>query len=392
MTDLKRHGLALLVGGLAAVAAVTPAHADIELNGFGSFFYNQSTNPDFLGSYSRNQYADFASLTRFGLNVGSKISDHLTVASQFVVDGGAYSSPGSQPAWGLRANWAYLSWNAAPGLNVKLGRQLFPNWLAAEFTDVGYLQPYIRGPQGVFTMSPFKNFEGLLIDYTADLGFAKLTPAIFGGVASRDFTSYSSDFQTDISNLAGGAVTLNGDGFRVRGMISGAMVRVNSISRNVSPPAPGYPDVASNIVAINGQVINTLTATVGASYDKNNIVVWTEYGKLSGNGGQINMVGPVNLGQLLKDIKGGYALGGYRFGKFMPYVMYSQSDWTQAGFGLGKEKDTTIGLNYAATPGAIVKLAYLTESTDDGLGAFVSRSKGDATAAHTVMAGVDFIF
>ncbi len=392
MTNLKRHGLALLVVGVACFSASAPAHADIELNGFGSFYYNQSTNPDFLGSFSHNQYADFSTLSRFGLNIGSKISDHLSVASQFVVAGDYYTTIGQQPGWGLRANWAFLNWNAAPGLNIKMGRQLFPNWLAAEFIDVGYLQPYIRGPQGVLTMSPFKNFEGLLADYTSDIGIGKLTGTLFGGVATRDFTGYSSDFQTDISNFAGAAVTLNGDGFRVRGQLSRALLKATSIARNVAPPAPGYPNVATDIVAINGEMVNTLTATVGASYDKNNIVVWTEYGSNTGTGGQVNVVGGKNLGQFLQSIHGGYALGGYRFGKLMPYFMYSQSDWSEAGFGLGKEKDYTIGLNYAATPGAVVKLAYMIEATDDGKGAFVTRTAGDATAAHTVMAGVDFIF
>ncbi len=328
----------------------------------------------------------FSNFSKFGLNVGSKLSDEFKVAAQFVVSGNRSLVGSNYPEWALVANWAFVTYTPVKGLNFKLGRQLYPVWIAAEFIDVNYLQPFREMPNSVYSLSPFKGFDGLSVDYGFDLGFGTLTPAMFGGRANLSSGSAAQSIQVDSSNLLGASLTLDGDGYRLRAQTSRSDVRINQ-----TITAAGINRTMSDA---------TIISTVGYRFDKYNIVSWGEYGYSHAPKGQdtgyANVFKPALGGKYLGDIRSWYLLGGYRFGNIMPRYTYAKADW-QAGIVNGKSKTHNFGVNIQATPGVMVKLDYeivkVPGPTENDAALFVTRTAGSTeTTAKSFFAGVDFIF
>jgi hypothetical protein len=374
----------------SALACFQGAYAgDIQLNGFGSVYGAKSIGSDAVSSPLYNDKVDFTQFTRFGLNVGARLADDMDAAAQFVVSGRRQEDFYDGPSWNLYANWAFLNYH--PGnLTVKLGRQLYPAWLAAEYLDVGFLQPYRTLPESVISLMPYRGFDGLTLGYKFDLGFAKLYAAAFGGKASTTSFNYNgtnrSQSYFDASNIVGGTFTLTGDGFRLHGMISRSSVTGYQFASTISTVG-GFP-IQSIIAATNGLSVNTTSATAGLSYDKHNIVFWGEYGMINSNDAP-----STTSGQFLKSAKTGYALLGYRLGALMPRYMISMADYSQLGFsGLGKLTTHNIGANYQLNEKAVLKVDFqMDQLPGDGTATFVTATNG-ATSAKSASVGVDFVF
>jgi predicted porin len=377
-----------MVGGLAVCSSFARA-ADVQINGFGSAYMGYSISSDAIASpYANNSTINFTDFTRFGLNVSSRLSEDWDAGAQFEMYGNRLENFFGGPSYNLTANWAFINYH--PGdLFVKLGRQLYPSWLAAEYLEVGFLQPYRALPQAVISLLPYRGFDGLTIGYKFDLGFARFALSTFGGRAN--YSSYSQSNGTasqavfDTTNLLGVSGTLTGDGYRVHASFSREKVTGNMYAAVKIPPSP----LISIMPVLSGQEANATTLAVGANYDKNNIVVWTEYAAVSSADGTTN-----SSGTFLKGGWAGYALVGYRIGSFMPRYMYSTADYGQLGISsLGKVVTHDIGVNYQVNDKVILKADFQLDTIPDGsTPTFVTRNVASATSATSATLGLDFVF
>lgn len=359
-----------ILAGVLSLTSVASA-ADIQWSGFGSAYYGQAMEEELRPAGLSDKKADFTSFSLFGLNLGAKLDDNLTIASQLVT---SQASP-ADPAWNLQVKWAYLNYRFNDAFSVKAGRQLLPFLMASEYESVRYLLPYRAIPSGIAGLSAFTGFDGVSAGYNLGLGESNsLNVTVFGGRPDLSFNTTAVTGETD--ELLGTAVTFDGSGYRVRA----SYMHANS---TVTIQTGGTP---SSITG-NGRYNQ---ASVGGRFDKYNVVVWGEYAKIWSDDGETSLGG-----DYLDRLEAGYVLAGYRIGKFLPRYTFQ---WADSDSGLGaaaRSTSHTVGVNYELSAQSVFKLEYeQLHRPDDTKGpAFGTLATGSTkTDGGAIFAGIDFIF
>lgn len=96
---------------------------------------------------------DFEALSRAALQLEFRIDDDTRFVTQLL-------SRGSE-GWQTRAEWAYLAHDISPSTTVRAGRLRQPLFLYSETLDVGYTQPWVKGPAEMYGILRFSSYEGL---------------------------------------------------------------------------------------------------------------------------------------------------------------------------------------------------------------------------------------
>lgn len=368
------------LGALAALGMSTLASAqEINMSGFASAHVTQqlggNSNPEY---YSRA--ANYYNFTKFGLNIGSKIDDEWAVQSQILVAGKRIEAGATDPQFGLYANWLFLAYRPNENLRFRFGRQLFPAWMVSEYVDVGYMYPWTETPHAVYELSPFKSLNGVSSDYTFQLNDSqKLTVMVFGGQEDiRIPLSQGGNLDNRYGNVVGSEVALQGKGYRFR-----VMATNYKINTSIDQTGGGTNNYASN---------STTVVTTGFKYDKDNVLVYAEYGFKNGNKNASSVTGidlaynGVSSRSFDKRASAGYITVGYWFDKILPHITASTSKW-ETGVVEGTQDLYSLGVNYKVNDSIIFKT---------NVGYSVSRrgpahmdGQGDSTTAVT---GFDMLF
>src|SRR5262249_40608802 len=128
---------------------------------------------------------------------------------------------GKNDSFGLFAQWAYLNYKPASGTTIKVGRQLYPTLIAAEYARVGYLLPFRQLPSSVSILNPFTRFDGVSAYQIWQSGIGKLTVGLFGGTPLLDIDSEAlTGYDFQMEDLIGIQANLDGDGWRVHAQAS----------------------------------------------------------------------------------------------------------------------------------------------------------------------------
>jgi len=362
------------LSALAVLGLSTLANAqEINLSGFASVHATQKLG----GSSTTEYYSDrtnYYNFTKFGLNIASKIDEKWSVQSQVLVAGKKIEVGAQDPQFNMYANWLFLAYRPTDSLRFKFGRQLFPAWLVSEYVDVGYMYPWTETPHAVYELTPFKSLNGASADYTFRLNDTqKLTVTLFGGQETiRIPLAQGGNEDNKYGNVVGSEVALSGNGYRFRVMGTNYSLETND----------GTNDLKNNSVS---------TVTTGFKYEKDNALVYAEYGYREGNsnGSTVNDVNgnPVpGASSFAKRATAGYVTAGYWFNNILPHLTASTSNW-QTGTVEGTQDLYSFGINTKLNDNMIFKT---------NIGYSVSRQgpahmekQGDAT---TAVAGIDMIF
>jgi hypothetical protein len=363
---------AMLAVGLTSAPALA---MDIGWNGFGSAYYGQALNENLLPGGFTHTHSDFTDFSQMGLNVNAKVTDEAVFAAQLIGTGGQ----GVESNFILYAQWAFLNYKPTDAVSIKVGRQLFPMLLASEYPRVGYLLPYRAIPTAVYGLAPFLAFDGFSAGYRFETGLGGVTVGVFGGSPILD-APMPAGVALSVSQLLGAQATLDGDGWQLRAQASTDHSRMDF----------------TGIGTYEGHSQNY---TVGYRFDRFNIVSWGEYMLVRTPDGSImpplSFIGRLSSGgRYIGRASGGYVLGGYRIGKFLPRYTFARSDM-DFGIGSGKVTSHTIGLNYQASAGTVLKAEYeISLVPAPGGGPFsVTQPAGAVdTVGGAFYAGVDFIF
>lgn len=383
-----------------AIGTSAVAHADgVEWSGFGSLYYSQSMDNNFLVGGNRTNKPNFTTPSLLGLNVGSKISDEISVASQIIMAGESAQATN----FNTFAQWAYLNYKPMDGLSLKIGRQLWPVLISSEYQRVHFLLPQSNIPGTVYGLLPFVSFDGASANKTMETAVGSLTVGAYLGnpkLNTAGITGIDLDFQT----LMGIRATLDGSGWRLHAtankVFSKITVDSNSFSGNTYLRTTGTAKTNSNIFS------------VGYRYDKNNFVSWGEatYSKATDNASltlNSNVVASGALAatstkKLFEKSYGGYVLAGYRLGKFLPSATYAQGT-TRLGLPTtatntkyeGKTESYIAGLAYQAHDQANLKLEFQRTYVPSAGGGWYDVTQSTTSTRRfgdVVKAGVDFIF
>lgn len=350
---------------------------EINLNGFASMHATQK-----LGGSSTTEYYDettnYYNFSKFGLNVGSDLSEKWTVQSQLLVAGKKESPGSNDPQWQMYANWLFVSFKPDDQWRFRLGRQLFPAWLVSEYIDVGYMYPWTETPHAVYELSPFKSLNGASADYTFKLQDNKrINVALFGGQEALTIPlAQGGNEHNNYGSVIGTEISLIGDGYKFR--VMGSYYGLDTETTD---------STGTNTGSFKNNSVKTVTT--GYRYDKDNILVYAEYGfRDGGNGTTVEAADSANgKKRTYNDFaQAGYATIGYWIGNSLPNFTASFSDYT-TGTVEGTQDMYSLGYNYKIKPGLMFK-SNISYSISNNGPAHMD-GEGDAT---TAVVGFDMIF
>jgi len=230
--------------------------------------------------------------------------------------------------------WGNIKYAFTPDLSVRVGRIVLPSFLESDSRKVGYAQPWVRPPVEVYSLVPLTNSDGIDISYRLRIGEANHNFQIGYGSSSAD--------TPDGGKIKAKDAWLIGDTMEYGSMaLHAAYFRAKFSATDFSPLFDGYRQFATTATAQataiqlfapataavlrqaatqanatadrydpNNTTVNVLS--LGASYDPGNWFVMAEWGQTDSR-------------SVLGKREAWYATGGYRWGKFTPYISYAEA-------------------------------------------------------------------
>lgn len=288
--------------------------------------------------------------------VGAQLTANLTPQWSAVVQ--AVAEQRQDGDFKPEIEWATLKFQARPELSLRAGRIILPLFLYSDNYKVGYAQHWLRAPVEVYRLIPLTSTTGVDLMYRFGHGSIKHSLQLAYGENTRKAPE-------------GGEVRIK-DGWLIKDTVEiGALtLHATAAGSQVTMDIPAYNDLFNGFRAVaqgalpgdraQAQTIlnrydprnrRTTFYSVGAGYDPGKWFVLTEAGQVSS-----------------KSIFGKrfawYATGGYRMGKFVPYLIYTQakakSPLSDPGV-TGAPAELNAGLNTA--------LAYAPEQKTFAVGA-----------------------
>jgi hypothetical protein len=249
--------------------------------------------------------------TRFGAQLTANLTPQVSAVLQAVVE---QRQDGSfEPG----VDWATLKYQATPELSFRIGRFILPLFLYSDNYKVGYAQHWLRAPVEVYRLIPLTSTTGIDVIHRTSHGDFKHTLQLAYGENSRRApeggTASIKDGWLISDTVENGALTLHAT-------VAGSNLTMDSYDALFN----GYRTIAQSGVSPQAEQARaileryeprnryTLFYSVGASYDPGKWFMMSE-------------VGQVDSKSVFGERFAWYATGGYRFGKFVPYLTYTQA-------------------------------------------------------------------
>jgi hypothetical protein len=222
--------------------------------------------------------------------------------------------------------WANITYQPTPEFSVRVGRIVLPTFLLSDSRKVGYANPSVRPPVEVYGLSPIFNSDGADASYQAHLG--DVVNTVVGTFGKTEFgVPPSGNF--DAKHLWVLADTLEYGTLTIHVAYETSSYNYDSLDplfdafRQFGPQGAELADKYD----LNNKRARIIT--IGAMYDPGK---WFVMGEL----------GNRNLHSAYGESTAWYLSGGYRLGKFTPYLTYAA---TRADTGTSDP-----GLNVSALP------------------------------------------
>ncbi len=316
----KLNHIALLATALLATALYAAgASADdfaaplFSFSGFGTLgvVHSSESQADFTSTtlkpngagHSHTWSADVDSL------IGGQVIANFTPKFSAVLQ--VISEQNYDSTYRPHVEWANIKYQLTPDFSVRAGRTLLPTFLFSDTRKVAYAYPWVRPPLEVYRQEPITSSDGVDASYQMRIGDVTNTlqarfgknenkvPAGLGSLKSKHMwgLSYTSEYHDATLHIGyeSSHITLEGlktifDGFRQFGPEGIAI-------------ADKY-EVDNKAVSL---------VTMGVRYDPNEWFVMGEVAHLATH-------------SIFGKGTGWYVSGGYRFGKFTPYLMYGETN------------------------------------------------------------------
>lgn len=357
-----------------AASAATPIGDHFSLSGFGTLGFVRSDSDE--GRYVREQQARGAgkSFTPYvdsnlGVKVDAKAADWLTGTIQIVAEQRV------SPKLTTRIDWALVAVKPLDGLVLRGGRLQLPSFLVSDSRKIGYANNWLRPPNEVYGLDLLNGgLEGADVTYRVPL-FAgnSLSFNALGGKSKVIPSEAAVGEVIDVSKVRGINLTWEGSWYSLRiGRVEGT---------------PALPALVWALLGLPGSTKEVYSFTgYGATAEYSGAVFQAEY--VTRRTKHLNSV-------IAAD--GWYAMGGYRFGDLLPYLLRAEKN-AAAGSNQAPQRTTALGVRWDAAPSVALKIQLervdtrgtagqsFSFPTNPGAPAAISRP------ASTVSIAADFVF
>lgn len=376
---------------------VKSEYGDVKVSGFGTLGYARTNSDD--TQFSRPNQVQGAGTkwkngvdSNLGLQATTQLSDKISATGQILVRKDASEDFKGELAW------AFAKYQVNDKFSVRVGRIGLPAYMISDYRNVGYANTMIR-PQGeVYSQVSFNHIDGIDATYSTSVGEVLVTGQLALGRTTTEIAGFG-DMQ------AKREVAIN-----VSAEYGPLTVRVGRVQADVSlTESPqlngffstlskvGYADLSNSMSVVDKK--GTFTS-IGAVYDYKNYLVQTEYSKRKND-------------SFISDTSSWYVMGGYRIGKFLPYVAHSSLKQDSARSssvipavgplaplaasvnGLlqqGEQTSNTIGVRWDFKKNAALKFQIDRISPRNGNGLLFNATPGRTGSTTVAAAAVDFVF
>ncbi|RZA31578.1 MAG: hypothetical protein EOP92_30495 [Lysobacteraceae bacterium] len=409
---------------LALPLAASMAHAQdgsgfpqVKISGFGTgaLTYADTRHAEFARpNQAEGSSRDFRTGidSNLGLQADMPVNSWLSLTAQGLVRKDAEAS------YGAELSWAFAKARISDALSVRVGRVGLPVFMISDYRNVGYANHMVRPSAEVYSQVPFNSVDGVDVTWQHSFGDTTLTSQLaYGSVKSP----VSGDIHVKGRKLAALNVSAEHGPFTVRaGHATGKITIDDSASLNtlvagLRAAGAGYRfaqlPVLANDIQANGKKASF--SSLGLAMDWNDIVVQTEFAKRKSD-------------TYINDTSAWYVMGGYRIGKFMPYVSHAELKIDSAvvntvpaacpagypaactptmqqlgagvrrlpntGVGQGEQSTSTIGLRWDFASSVALKAQIDRVKPKNGNGLFINVQPGFKGDVVVGAVALDFVF
>ena len=287
----------------------------VKISGFGTGALTW-TNTDSAEFARPNQAAGVKKSPRTGVDSNLGLQANIGINSWLSLTGQGLVRKDAEDDYGAELGWAFAKAKVNDQLSVRLGRIGLPTFMISDYRNVGYANTFLRPPVEMYSQVPFNSLDGVDAIYQYSLGDTTLTGQLAVGRAEAPvagdvtikgkrmiavnvlaengpFTFRASRVQADISITGSPSLTTLLGGLRATGT-GYKFPQLNTLAAELDPTAK-----------------KASFTSLGFGMDWNNVVVQSEFAKRK-------------IDAYVNDTTSWYVMGGYRFGKFLPYVIQSK--------------------------------------------------------------------
>ncbi len=304
-----------------AAQSVEPEPSKFSYNGFGTLGVTHSSEDqaDFVGGIFQPNGAGFTHPwsmgvdSKLGLQVEASLSDRFSatiqVASQHQYDN----------SWTPQLEWANVKYQITPDFSVRIGRTVLSTLMVSDSGLVSYSQPWVRPPLEVYGQIPIHRKDGIDAMYRFHAGEVTNSVKVSYGQYSANLAQVghtrakrffditeTAEYGPWTVRLGYTSLLLDVDVPQVATLFDGF-----TQLGNVLATIPGQEAASSRAFALvqqykpESQPYSVINA--GGSYDSGAWLLMAEWVKVNSSG-------------VVSSPTGWYVTGGYRSGKFTPYL------------------------------------------------------------------------
>jgi len=271
-----------------------PGLADIfTLSGFGTLGVSHSTlkSADVVNSAfqptgtGRSRRYDIANTSIFGVQLAARFTDRLSAVVQVL------AQQGYDNRFVPHLEWANVKYAVTPNFSVRVGRIEIPTFANSDFRNVGYANPWLHAPNEVYDNEPITNSDGADVSYAFGIGQAVNTVRLMIGTSA--FHAIPGNYRVQTKRVYGAFDTFEYGAFTGRVAYIKGTIAISAFP----PPYDSLPGSSTSI---------------SVSYDPGKWFVQSEIARVTSDN--------ITPGYLAA-----YITGGYRIGKFTPFLTYSRS-------------------------------------------------------------------
>lgn len=250
----------------------------------------------------------FSSDSRIGVQIDAVFNDKLSAVLQ-VLTQQSYDN-----SYTPKVEWADLKFQITPQLEVSAGRFGIPFFMTSNYLNVGYAQPWLRGPNTVYYL-PISNLNGINVNYQFKLNQVLVNAQALYGDSYFNVSADNDPAQADLESFWGGALTAEYGNSTVRLSHFRTNQGFSLSSNKLNNLFSIYRTLGMSALANKYEVKNHTQIYTGLSYSyaPNNWLFQSEIIKVTGSD------------DITPKTTNWYACLVYRYEKLAPYITVGES-------------------------------------------------------------------
>ena len=299
---------------LSFVAPCAFAQDAVRISGFGTGALTWS-NTDKAEFGRPNQASGATKDVTTGVDSNFGVQADYAVNSWLSVTGQGLVRKDAQDDFGAELAWAFAKAKVSDDVSIRVGRMGLPAFMISDYRNVGYANTMLRPPNEVYSQNLFNTIDGADVIWQHTYGDTTYTAQFAAGRNKSDLISglNTTGNRMKVLNLVAehGPLTLRFG--RLTGLLSVNNTALPLLLNGLNAVAAGYrvPQLAQLATELDVHNKKATFTSLGATLDWNNILVQSEFAKRKTDA-------------YLNDTTSWYVMGGYRFGKILPYYTHAK--------------------------------------------------------------------